>query len=115
MRQIEKYVLWISILTLIIAAASFLGVWSMFNSSSLETIDVSSRISEFSIQFTFSFLPNIVGAFWLGWAAKTKGLGKLPWVLLSIAHGLIGIILFYVLLCYFELRLIKQRISLNET
>lgn len=115
MRKVEKYVLWMSILSLLVVSASFFGLLSMFTSRESDVIDWSSHITRFSLEWGFSFLPNFVGAFWLGWAAKTRRLSKLPWVLLAIAYGTIGIILFYVLLCYFELSVIKQKINLNET
>jgi hypothetical protein len=100
MKQIEKYILWASIVSLILNLVVMFWAFSADH-----PLEITGRTL---FQFLAHFLPNIVFGVWLAWASTNMKLSKVPWSLFALAYGIYGVAIFYILAIYYNLIVIKR-------
>lgn len=95
MKKIEKYVWWVSLITLALNIGGVFWVYSM---------NLSFEMTNRALyQFVVQFLPNVIFAIWVGWAASKMQLKKIPWGFFAFMYGIQGVAIFYILAIYYNL------------
>ena len=103
MKQIQKYIVWASILALTTHLAALLGIFSVGGWTT--------KLAGLIPSLSSHYLPNIVFALWLSFVASQQSLSKLIWALFGFAFGIIAVGIFYILLIYYNVLTIKKSIA----
>jgi F0F1-type ATP synthase assembly protein I len=100
MKEIEKYVVWASIITIFTYLLSLAGIFSI-GAWGVKFVGVGTSALSY-------YLPNFVFALWLSYAASKQSLRKTTWALFGFASGIYAVAIFYILLSYFNILSIRK-------
>jgi len=121
MREIEKYVMAISIVALI---STFYFYWTFFDFgfSELESrigdkSDAQKRRAErmddarfqTNLNLILNYASNLVSCAWLYFVAKTESLSKSAWALFGLSFGVIGVACYYAASVYYQLKGLRKK------
>jgi len=114
MKEIEKYVWAISIITalsMIIVQISSLGIWDDDKYSDMRA----SVYIEMMWRLAAIYIAQLVAAIWLFFAAKAESLSKLAWAFFGAVFGVLGVACFYAASIHFQLKSIRQKRTESAT
>ena len=114
MKEIEKYVWAISIVTalsIIIVQISYLDI-----GGDSKYVDIRANFYlEMIWRLAAIYLAQLVAAIWLFFAAKTESLSQLAWALFGAVFGVLGVVCFYAASTHFQLKSIRQKRTESAT
>ena len=114
MKKLEKFAFWAAVISLSFFLLSSLGLLSMSHWVGSDNSRIDAKYYDVLIQVSSYYIPQVLFGIWLYWEALQKKFSKLTWGLFGLTFGIYGVALFYILLIYFNLISLRNKMQ-NET